>query len=106
MIHIIATITARAGAREELLRHMLANVPNVLEENGCHGYQPTVDFDSGLAAQAQAGPDTVVLIECWESLDHLRAHLNAPHMQTYRDRVKDLVRSSSLRVLSEAVCSS
>ena len=103
MIHVIATITANPGARKELLRHMLATVPRVLAEEGCHGYLPTVDLPSGLPAQAPRREDTIVLIESWRSLAHLRAHLEAPHMVEYRAKAKPLVAQSSLQVLEEAV---
>jgi quinol monooxygenase YgiN len=44
----------------------------------------------------------VVIIEKWETLAHLKAHAVAPHMQAYRPKVKDFVKSIELRVLSPA----
>ena len=44
----------------------------------------------------------VTIIEKWESLAALRAHLTAPHMLTYREKVKDIVENVSLKVLQEA----
>jgi quinol monooxygenase YgiN len=38
-------------------------------------------------------------VEAWESLDDLHRHLKAPHMATYREEVKDLVKQVSLQVL-------
>jgi quinol monooxygenase YgiN len=44
----------------------------------------------------------VTVIEKWESLEALHAHLRAPHMLTYREQVKDMVEDLSLNVLEEA----
>jgi quinol monooxygenase YgiN len=41
-------------------------------------------------------------IEKWSSLEDLQAHLSAPHMLAYKEKVKDLVDKVSLRVLGEA----
>jgi quinol monooxygenase YgiN len=46
--------------------------------------------------------NVVTIIEKWESLHALRDHLNTPHMLTYRERVKDIVEGTSLKVLKEA----
>ncbi len=43
--------------------------------------------------------DEVVVIEKWESMEALHAHLQAPHMMAYKEMVKDMVASVSLRVL-------
>ena len=43
--------------------------------------------------------NVVVIIEKWESLDDLKAHIVAPHMKTYRAAVKDLVKGMQVQVL-------
>ena len=43
-----------------------------------------------------------VILEKWESLDHLNAHLAADHMDEYREKVKDLVVGVSLQILEPA----
>ena len=102
MIHVIATITLHPGARTRFLEKFKANVPNVLAETGCRGYAPTVDTPSGIAAQGPMRPDTVVIVEAWDNLACLKAHLQAPHMTTYREQVKNLVLSVELQVLESA----
>jgi len=42
----------------------------------------------------------VIIIEKWEDLDSLKKHMNAPHMLTYRENVKDLVENTSLKILT------
>jgi len=102
MIHVLATINVHPGGREAFLKEFHAVMPAVHAEAGCREYQPAVDVPSGLARQIELRPDVVVIIEKWDSLDALRAHLAAPHMATYRERVKDLVVSAQLQVLQDA----
>jgi quinol monooxygenase YgiN len=78
-----------------------ANVPTVLEEDGCIEYFPAVDIDSGLPPQKLDG-NVVTVIEKWRDLDALRAHLKAPHMVAYKEKTKDMVEEVSLKVLQEA----
>ena len=48
---------------------------------------------------AAYGPDSFVVIEKWESEDHLKAHAAAPHMKAYGAKVKDLMASRTIHVL-------
>lgn len=102
MIHVIAVITAKPGMREKILEHFRANVPAVLAEQGCIEYGPAVDADPALSIQTKYGPDAFVAIEKWESLEALKAHAAAPHMAAYAAKVKDMVASRTIHVLSPA----
>lgn len=102
MIHVIATVRVQSGRRQDFLARFHQVVPLVREEQGCLEYGPTIDADSGIEAQQRAGEDVVVIIERWEGLDDLRAHLVADHMQTYREQVKDLVADVQLQILETA----
>ena len=99
MIHVIASIEVEAGKRDEFIGHFNDNVPNVLAEDGCLAYGPTVDLVTGVPVQVPLGDNVVTIVEQCESLDHLRAHMAAPHMATYREIVKDIVKGASLQVL-------
>ena len=101
MIHVIASIGVKPGKRAEFIEQFKNNVPNVLAEKGCIEYVPTVDADSGIKAQWQ--DETVVtIIEKWETLDALHAHLEAPHMVAFKENTADLTEDVSLTVLKNA----
>ncbi len=99
MIYVIATIQVRPGKREAFLAEFHRNMPNVRAEKGCLEYGPTVDLRTEIKAQIPLRENTVTAVEKWESLPALQAHLVAPHMVGYRERVKDLVTSVTLQVL-------
>ncbi|HRX81554.1 MAG TPA: antibiotic biosynthesis monooxygenase [Pirellulaceae bacterium] len=46
--------------------------------------------------------NVVTVVEKWESLATLKAHLVAPHMVSYRETVKHLVKNVSIQVLEPA----
>lgn len=102
MIYVIAEIELVEGSRDQFLAHFQDNVPNVLAEDGCLEYAPTIDLRTELAAQPPARGDYVTVVEKWESLSALQAHLVAPHMATYREKVKGMVVKTTLRVLHPA----
>ena len=102
MIHVIANIEIHPGHRVAFLAEFRKLVPLVLAEDGCLEYGPAVDIPTGLVAQLPIRDDVVVVIEKWSSLDHLKTHLTAPHMQTYRDAVREMVIGTKLFVLEPA----
>jgi len=102
MIHVIASIRTAPGHRAEVLTLFRALVPHVLAEAGCLEYGTAVDLENALDGQPAARPDMVTVIEKWQDPAALRAHLAAPHMQKFRDSVKNLVSGVEIRVLNPA----
>jgi quinol monooxygenase YgiN len=100
VIHVIATVELHPGTRDRFVREFTLLEPQVTAEEGCLEYGAAVDVASGLPVQASPRPDVVIIIEKWKTLDALRAHLAAPHMQPYRERVKDYVIGATLQVLA------
>jgi quinol monooxygenase YgiN len=101
MIQVVVEIAAKAGQRDAVLKTFKANVPAVHAEQGCIEYSAFVDAQ-GFGALAPFGDDTFVVIEKWESASHLKAHAKAPHMLEYQAKVKDLIESRTIHVLSPA----
>ena len=101
MINVIASIYIREGRLSEFIEIFKLNIPNVLKEKGCIEYVPTVDVLTDLPPQ-KLDDNVVTIIEKWNSLDALQAHLSAPHMLAYKENVKDLVDKVSLKILKEA----
>jgi len=102
MIHVIATIEIADGRRDDFLSEFHRIVPLVLKEEGCLDYGPTVDVSTSLDAPPAVRHIVVTVVERWESLEHLEAHLVAPHMLEYRGRVKELVNKATLQILEPA----
>lgn len=100
MIHVIASIKVKAGRLDEFLDIFRANVPRVRAEAGCIAYTPAVDVDAGLPPQ-DLDARRVVVLEQWDSVAALHAHLKTPHMLAYREKTAAMVESLSIQVLQE-----
>ena len=101
MINIIASIQIKEGRLSEFIEIFKSNIPMVLEEKGCMEYMPTIDVPTGMPPQ-ELNANVVTIIEKWDSLEDLKAHLSAPHMLSYKIKTKHLVEKMSIKVL-EAV---
>ena len=101
MIHVIATIELTEGAREKFLTefHRIINI--VRDEDGCIEYGPAIDVATSVSSGAPR-ENIVTVIEKWTNVPSLEAHLKAPHMDSYRAMVKDIVRSVNIQVLAPA----
>ncbi|MEO1999766.1 MAG: putative quinol monooxygenase [Planctomycetaceae bacterium] len=101
MIIVLASIEVVADRRTKFLEEFHQIVPLVRAEQGCMEYGPTVDAQTGIDSQA-TDANCVTVVEKWESVAALEAHLAAPHMQSYRVRVKELVVGMELKILEPA----
>ncbi len=102
MIRVLATIELAEGRRDDFLLEFAKIVPLVLEEQGCLEYGPMVDVPTSIGAQANIRENAVTVVEKWESVDALEAHLVTPHMIEYRKKVKEMVTGTELRILKPA----
>lgn len=102
MIHVIATIRVAREHLQDFLKEFQLLVPQVRAEDGCIEYGPTRDVQTGIAGLPGAREDVVTVVEKWESVAALDAHLKAPHMLTYREAVKDMVVDVDIRVTEPA----
>ena len=99
MIHVIATIELKPDCRDAYLKILSENVPKVKAEDGCQAYGPTIDMESGLPIKSEIRENVVTIVEAWESLEALHAHLKTEHMAVYREAVTDYVAGVEIRVL-------
>lgn len=102
MIHVVAIITAKPGMRAQLLEAFKANVPTVHAEKGCIEYGAAIDAEGIGSFQAKFGPDTMLVIEKWESPEALAAHGASAHMKAYGAKTRDWIASRVIHVLSPA----
>jgi len=100
MIHVLALITTKPGMRDKVLEIFRGNMPAVHAEKGCIEYGPAVDAEGMGPIQTKLGPDSFVVIEKWATADDLKAHAGAPHMAAYAAKVKDMLASRVIHVLS------
>lgn len=66
-ITVVALLRCRPDRRGKVLAEVLAGVPDVLAEEGCLAYTPHT-----------VGSDSVLVVESWESKEHLAAHAATP----------------------------
>lgn len=104
MLTVVAEIRTRPGQhhRQAVLDEFAKIVPVVLQEAGCHGYEPLIDHAAGVSFQTTA-PDSITMVERWESVAHLEAHLQTPHMKAWSDAVKADVLETHIRILENGV---
>ncbi len=102
MIHVLATIELAPGQRQVFLAEFHQLMPKVHGEAGCLEYGPAIDVPTFIPVQAPPRDDVVVVIEKWENLAALEAHLAAPHMADYRAATAAMVRRVSLQILEPA----
>jgi quinol monooxygenase YgiN len=96
MIHVLAVITTKPGKRAEVLEMFHANMPAVHAEAGCIEYGPVIDAPN---SPAKYGDDTFVVVEKWESPDHLKAHAASPHMAAYGAKTKELLADRQIHIM-------
>ena len=65
MIHVLASITVNTSELDTFLEIFKANVPKVLEEEGCVEYSAMVDFPTELPIQ-ETNPNVVTVVEKFE----------------------------------------
>ena len=102
MLHVLATIDMVEGQRTAFLAEFHKLVPLVRAEEGCIEYGAAVDVPTAIPVQSPVRDDVVMVVEKWTTLDALNAHLAAPHMAEYRQRVAGLVLNVTLQILQPA----
>ncbi len=99
MICVLARIRLQPGTRDAFLEIFRKIIPQVRAEKGCLEYAPWESFSTTIPSQVGDDPDTIYVLEKWESLSDLEAHLVAPHMVEYRREVRPYVQEVGLYIL-------
>ena len=77
-------------------------VPTLDEELHVADALASVDTADAGPIKTPVGDDGFVVIEKWQSMDHLKAHAASDHMKAYGAKVKDMLASRVIHVLSAA----
>lgn len=99
MLHVLAEIRLRPGARDAFVEEFRRLTPLVLAEDGCLAYEGALEVPSGIGAQAPVREDVLTVVERWRDEAALAAHLAAPHMAEHRERARGLTDGTTIRVL-------
>jgi len=102
MICVIATVELLPGRREEFLEKFRELVPKVHAEQGCLEYGPMIDIAGALPSQEPVRENVVTVVEKWESVEALQAHLMATHMTEFLAATKELRAAVRLQILQPA----
>ncbi|MFC4508283.1 MULTISPECIES: putative quinol monooxygenase [Streptomyces] len=73
-IRIVAEVTAKTGAAEELWQHLVTLVEPTRKESGNISYEILQDIDNA---------EHFLFHESWESRDYFADHLASPHVVEY-----------------------
>ena len=77
----------------------LAVVPTVRAEDGCRLYTLLKDATTDWDKPMRFGERTMWMLEKWDSVDALKAHLSTPHMKAFGPTVRPMRTSSTFHVL-------
>ena len=92
--------TGVADSPKTVLQQALSEIDlSLAEVSAVLNTHAHLDHIGGNLQAKRASNARIHVHEKWESLQALQAHLQAPHMREYRERVKDFVASVTLQVL-------
>lgn len=98
MLTVVAEICVKPGRRQAVLDAVNKLIPQVLAEDGCHQYDALLDHQAQVPWK-QNSPDSIFMLEQWETLRHLEQHQQMPHMDAHRATIKDDVVDVKILVL-------
>ena len=99
MLYVIATVEIFEGRKGEYLRELKKVIPDVQAEIGCLEYGPTGDVATDIPVQDPVNENVVTIIERWTDIQALKDHLQTPHMKTYREATKSVIKNIRVRIL-------
>ncbi len=95
-VTVVARFTAKKGMEAEVKKELLQLITPSRADDGCINY----DLHQGIE-----NPAVFIFHENWQSMEHLRKHSVRPHLQAFREKVKDMLDGPSevtvLEMISE-----
>ena len=88
-------------SREEYVAKTLSIVDTVRAEKGCCEYRLLGDAVTDWEKPQRFGERTLWMLEKWESVDALKAHLDTPHMKAFGPTVRPMRAGSTFHVLED-----
>ena len=85
----------------EYVKRTLAVVPTVRAEAGCRCYTLLGDAVTDWEKPQRFGERTMWMLEKWDSIEALKAHLETPHMKAFGPTVRGMRTNGTFHVLSE-----
>ena len=79
----------------------LGVIPTVRAENACQMYTLLKDANTDWDKPMRFGERTFWMMEKWDSIDALKAHLSAPHMKAFGPTVAPMRKAGTFHVLEE-----
>ncbi|MBK5722957.1 antibiotic biosynthesis monooxygenase [Dysgonomonas sp. Marseille-P4677] len=89
-LKIVAIITVKPEAINDILPIFQAVVQSSQEEEGCISYNLHQDI---------ANPTKFIMLEEWESQDAINFHNNTDHFKIFKEASKDLIEKSEVSIL-------
>lgn len=86
---------------EAYKRLTLDVVPKVRAEDGCRLYTLLQDSSADWDKPMRFGERTMWMVERWDSVDALKAHLEAPHMKAFGPAARAMRSGGTFHVLEE-----
>jgi quinol monooxygenase YgiN len=90
MIYVIATIEAQPGRVADLIAGAKPCIEATRREAGCISYDYVCDTEH---------ENRVLVIERWASREALAAHMLMPHLSTWREIRKPMVKSARVEII-------
>ena len=91
MIYVIAEIRLKPGTAEKAFAEARKAVAETVKENGCISYD---------MHQSVTDPSRLVVVERWESREHLARHLDTPHLKAWRAAGAEFVASRGADIIT------
>ena len=87
--------------REDYIARTREILDTVRAEKGCFEYRLLGDCETDWEKPQRFGDRTLWMLEKWESIEALRAHLETPHMKAFGPKVRPFRSASTFHVLED-----